>query len=71
MKKSFVVLTFSLAAVALIGSLSGCVVAPAQPVYGYGYAPGYYSYYPAYAAPSIGVGIGFGGGWHGGGGWHH
>ena len=75
MRKSFVVLTFVLAAAAL----SGCVVAPAQPAYygyapayDYGYAPGYYSAYPAYAEPSIGIGIGFGGGggWHGDHGWH-
>ncbi len=81
MRKSFGILTVVLAAVALSGSLTGCVVAPAQPgYYGYGsdyYAPGY-AYYPAYAEPSIGIGFGFGGGdgdgWHGHGhgrgGWH-
>lgn len=48
-------------------TLAGCVVAPADggygyaPDYGYGYGPGYY------AAPTVGVGIGIGGGWHGGG----
>jgi hypothetical protein len=73
MRKSFVVLTIALGSVALTGSLTGCVVAPAQPAYGYGYgadyyAPGYYPVYPAYAEPSIGIGIGFGGG---GGGHHH
>ncbi|TAM51496.1 MAG: hypothetical protein EPN57_17165 [Paraburkholderia sp.] len=71
MKKLFVVLTYAGAAVALSGSLTGCVVAPATPGYygyDYGYAPGYYAYpaYPAYAEPSVGIGIGFGGG----GGWH-
>jgi hypothetical protein len=84
MKKSFVVLTFYLGAAVLAGTLTGCVVAPAQPVYGYGYdyyQPGYpyYPAYPVYAEPSVGIGIGFGGGggwhghhhWHGGGGgWH-
>ncbi|WP_342767001.1 hypothetical protein [Trinickia dinghuensis] len=76
MRKSFVFLMISLGAVALTGSLSGCVVAPAAPgYYGYGgdyYAPGY-AYYPGYyAEPSVGIGIGFGGGWHGhGGGWRH
>jgi hypothetical protein len=48
--------------------LAGCVVAPPYgyapaPGYGYAYAPGYY------AAPSVAVGVGFGGfyghGWHG------
>jgi hypothetical protein len=67
------------AALALSGSLTGCVVAPAQPAY-YGYDSGYYApdYY-AYPEPSVGIGIGFGGGgggwhgdhdWHGGRGWH-
>jgi len=43
-----------------LASLTGCVVAspyayaPA-PAYGYGYAPGYY------AAPSVDIGVGFGG----------
>lgn len=83
MRKSFGILTVSLAAVAVSGSLTGCVVAPAQPAYyGYGgdyYAPAY-GYYPGYVEPSIGIGFGFGGGdrdrdgWHGGGhgrgGWH-
>lgn len=79
MRKSFGILTISLVAIALSGSLTGCVVAPAQPAYyGYGgdyYAPGY-AYYPAYAEPSIGIGFGFGDGdgWHGHGhghgGWH-
>ena len=69
MRKSFVVLMTSLAAVTFTGSLAGCVVAPAEPVYGYDYyQPGYAYYpYPAYAEPSVGVGIGF---WGGGGGWH-
>lgn len=72
MKKLFGVLTVAFAAVALSSSLTGCVVAPAQPAYGYGYGydyygPGYYPAYPAYyAEPSVGIGIGFGGG-----GWHH
>lgn len=79
MRKSFVVLSYALAAAALAGSLTGCVVAPAAPAYGYyapGYDYGYYSpgYYPAYPESSIGIGIGFGGGggggWHGGHGWH-
>ena len=80
MRKSFGILTVSLAAVALSGSLTGCVVAPAQPVYGYGYdyyQPGY-AYYPSYVEPSIGIGFGFGDSdgdrWHGHGrghgGWH-
>jgi hypothetical protein len=47
--------------VGLAVGLSGCVVAPPYgyapaPGYGYAYAPGYY------AAPTFGVGIGFGGG---------
>jgi hypothetical protein len=53
-----------LAVIALAGGLAGCVVAPP-----YGYAPAYpaYGYYaaPAYYAPSVSVGVGFGGGWHG------
>ncbi|MGN6650999.1 hypothetical protein [Trinickia sp.] len=72
MSKSFGILTVSLAAVAVSASLTGCVVAPAQPAYyGYGgdyYAPGY-AYYPAYAEPSIGIGFGFGGGDHDHGHW--
>jgi len=48
-------------AVGLLVGLSGCIVAPPYgyapaPGYGYAYAPGYY------AAPTVGVGIGFGGG---------
>ena len=48
MRKSFVVLIYALTGLALAGSLTGCVVAPAQPAY-YGYdsgyyAPGYYGY---------------------------
>ena len=79
MKRTFVVLMACLGTVASTGSLTGCVVAPAQPAYGYdyGYAPGYYESYPAYAEPSVGIGIGFGGGgwhdrddWHGRGGGH-
>ena len=74
MRKSFVVLTYALLAAGVAGSLTGCVVAPAEPAYGY-YAPGYdYGYYspgyypyPAYPETSVGIGIGFGGG----GGWHH
>ena len=55
MRKSFGILTVTVAVVALSGSLAGCVVAPAGPAYGYGYgydyyAPGY-AYYPAYAEP--------------------
>ncbi|WP_233217323.1 hypothetical protein [Trinickia dabaoshanensis] len=70
MKRSFVVLMVSAAALAAMGSLSGCVVAPAAPAYGYGYdyyQPAY-GYYPGYAEPSVGIGIGFGDGW-GGHGW--
>ncbi|WP_341317676.1 hypothetical protein WN982_21250 [Paraburkholderia sp. IMGN_8] len=53
-----------LCVVALAASLSGCIVAPPYgyapaPAYGYGYAPAYY------AAPSVDVGIGFGGYGHG------
>ncbi|NPT61563.1 hypothetical protein [Paraburkholderia elongata] len=53
-----------LCVVALAAGLSGCIVAPPYgyapaPAYGYGYAPGYY------AAPSVDVGIGFGGYGHG------
>lgn len=85
MRKPFVVLMFALGAVGVTGSLAGCVVAPAQPVYGYDYgyyepAYPYYPAYPVYAEPSVGIGIGFGGGggwhdrdhdhWRGGGGWH-
>ncbi|WP_198356904.1 hypothetical protein [Burkholderia ubonensis] len=40
---------------ALIGSLSGCVVAPP---YGYAPAPAYYGYAPAYYAPPVSIGIG-------------
>ena len=63
----------SISIVALVASLTGCVVAP--PYGGYGYdpgpvyqsAPGYYGYAPGYyAAPSINLGIGFGG-YYGGG----
>lgn len=54
-----------IAVLGLAGGLAGCVVAP----YGYGYAPAYpaYGYYaaPAYYAPSVSVGVGFRGGWHG------
>ena len=55
-----------LIAVALLGGLSGCVVAPPPD---YAYAPGYYPGY--YYGPSVSVGVGVGGGccWHGG--WHH
>ncbi|MCX4174011.1 MULTISPECIES: hypothetical protein [Paraburkholderia] len=51
-----------LCVVALAASLSGCIVAPP-----YGYAPApVYGYAPAYyAAPSVDVGIGFGGYGHG------
>jgi len=49
----------------LIG-LGGCVVAPAAPPPAYGYAPGYYAPgYGVYPPPvSVGIGLGFGGGWH-------
>jgi hypothetical protein len=54
-----------LAVLALTIGLGGCVVAP----YGYAPAPAYgYGYYPApayYAAPEVGIGVGFGGHWHG------
>ena len=53
-------------ALGLAVGLEGCIVAPPYgyapaPGYGYAYAPGYY------AAPTVGVGVGFGGGccWHG------
>jgi hypothetical protein len=49
------------AAIALAVSLGGCVVAPAP----YGYAPAPYGYY---AGPAVDVGIGVGGGY--GRGWH-
>jgi hypothetical protein len=49
--------------VGLAFGLTGCIVAPP---YGYAPAPGYgYAYAPAYYAPVVGVGVGFGGGWHG------
>jgi hypothetical protein len=82
MRKLFVVLTYALAGLALGGSLTGCVVAPAQPAYyGYDYDSGYYApgYYAYPAEPSVGIGIGFGGSgghwhgdhdWHGDRGWH-
>ncbi|QCP48729.1 hypothetical protein FAZ95_05710 [Trinickia violacea] len=55
-----------LIAAVLLGGLSGCVVAPPPP--GYGYAPGYY--YPGYYyGPTVSVGIVGGCCWHGG--WHH
>jgi hypothetical protein len=46
---------------AIVCGLAGCIVAPPYgyapaPDYGYAYAPGYY------AAPTVGIGIGFGGG---------
>lgn len=74
MRKPFVVLIYALAGLALAGSLTGCVVAPAQPAY-YGYDTGYYApgYYAYPAEPSVGIGIGFGGGgdhWHGDRDWH-
>ncbi|CAH2785856.1 MAG: hypothetical protein CBARDCOR_3983 [uncultured Caballeronia sp.] len=52
--------------VGLAVGLSGCIVASP---YGYAPAPGYgYAYAPAYyAAPMVGVGVGFGGGVVGGG----
>lgn len=63
------------AALLLAAGLGGCVYAPPYgyapaPAYGYGYAPAYgYAYGPGYyAAPSVSLGIGFGGGggrWHG------
>jgi hypothetical protein len=64
-----------LGALALAGSLAGCVAYPAYPSYGYG---GYgYDYGPsvAYVGPPVVVGGGWGhggwgGGWHDGGGWH-
>jgi hypothetical protein len=56
----------ALAALGLAALVSGCVVYPAYPNYGY-YAPGY--------APGGYVAIGGGWGWHGddwrGGDWHH
>ncbi|SIT43833.1 conserved exported hypothetical protein [Paraburkholderia ribeironis] len=54
-----------LCVVALAAGLSGCIVAPP---YGYAPAPAYYGYAPGYyVAPSVDVGIGFGGYGHG---WH-
>jgi hypothetical protein len=55
------------AALALVGSLAGCVAYPAYPGYGYGYAPA-----PAYAyapVPAVTIGGGWGCCW--GRGWHH
>ena len=58
------VLRWTAAALAL-AALSGCVyAAPPPPAYGY-YAPGYAV--PYYYGPPVSVGLGFG--W--GGGWHH
>ncbi|MDE1183510.1 hypothetical protein [Paraburkholderia sp.] len=52
----------------LAAGLGGCVVAPGP--YGYGYGPAYYA--PGYyAAPSVSVGVGFGGGYGGYGGYGH
>ncbi|WP_175940347.1 hypothetical protein [Caballeronia sp. BCC1704] len=59
------------ATLALAAALSGCVYAPPYayaPTPAYGYAPAYgYGYAPAYYAPSVSVGVGFGGygHWHG------
>jgi len=58
----------AIALAAGLASLTGCVVAPPYayapaPAYGYGYAPGYY------AAPTVDVGVGFGG--YYGRGWRH
>lgn len=46
-----------LVTLALIGGLSGCVVAPP---YGYAPAPAYYGYAPAYyyGPPPVSIGIG-------------
>lgn len=53
-------LCYAIALATALASLSGCIVAPPYayapaPAYGYGYAPGYY------AAPSVDIGVGFGG----------
>ena len=57
----------AIALVALSAGLTGCVVAPPYayaPAPAYGYAPGYY------AAPSVAIGVGVGGGYYGHG-WRH
>jgi hypothetical protein len=66
---------------ALAAGLTGCIVVPPYgygygPAPAYGYAPGYYGYAPSYygyapgyyAAPTVGIGNGFGGYWGGPGG---
>ncbi|AKJ66983.1 hypothetical protein PATSB16_05450 [Pandoraea thiooxydans] len=63
-----------LTALALTALLAGCVVAPPYgyyapgPAYGYGY--NYYDNY-YYGPPTVTFGVGFGGGWHHRGDWHH
>jgi len=59
-----------MAVLALAASLTGCVVAPAYGPYGYAPAPAY-GYAPGYVvAPSVSIGVGGGGDWGRGGGWH-
>ena len=52
-----------IAAIGLAALLGGCVAYPAYPAYGYGYGYGYPA--PYYG----GAYVGWGGGWHDGGGW--
>ena len=60
----------AVAAVGLVGSLSGCAVYPSYPAYAYGYGPGYAAggYAPAYvyrpAPVVVSPGWGWGRGWH-------
>ncbi len=56
-----------LALAALSTLLSGCIVAPAQPV-AYGPGPEYYPAPGYYAAPAVSVGVGVSD--YGGHGWH-
>ena len=58
--------TALLAVILGAAALAGCVYedpAPAYPSYAAAY-PGYYPNYYAYPSYSVGVGIGYGGGWH-------
>lgn len=66
--------SFQVALLAALVVLGSCVVAPPEAAYrapypaDYGYAPGpYYAGYPWYFGPEVGIGVGVGRGWHGGG----
>ncbi|WPB54932.1 hypothetical protein [Xylophilus sp. GOD-11R] len=63
---------FRIAAAVTVGAsallLSGCVVAPAYPGYGYGYGGGYGGGYYEAAPVVVSPSVGFFGSWGGGGG---